>query len=389
MSSKDTIISQILFIWHLLWEDTCRLCPGVPRAACASQGTLQIEPKSLNTSAVPSWHPSSWRSAAMTGPATEAGDLAATFKSCFKRVGNTAVTGSSWFCDLLDDFCLDRNEEKFWIPMYQTNCSRYVLVFPWALPSSRSKAEPSQEELWWWLSGKVSSLLSSLTTSSSPLGPSPPSQSLSLQVGHLHGWVSCPNASFAPASALPADVTLPRRKAAARPSAAACPQPRALGMHSGRLCLLPTAQVLEETETPVQPDTGMSHLLKCLITCPYKGRYRKTWAAWAWGESTQATSQKKRRKKQKRKILKSSSLAKLCLSGSWSQRNKPIFSVGRRRWVWHREEAVNCLQEDRQMKFFSNPERGEQTAEMETCRLCKRGWKMRTIHRRWPGKARR
>lgn len=110
--SKDSKSARFVFRWYLPWKDFCRLCPGAPQVEHASQGTLQTVLKSLNTSTVSSWHTSSWRWAAMTASTTGAGDLAATSKSSFDGARNTDITPSSWFCDLPDDFCGDRNGGK-------------------------------------------------------------------------------------------------------------------------------------------------------------------------------------------------------------------------------------------------------------------------------------
>lgn len=108
MEPTGSKISQIGDSPTPVMKNTSGLRPGTPQVACASKRTLQTMQKSLNITAVSSWHTSSWRSAAMTGPATGTGDIAATFKNSFNGAGNTDVTPSSQFWNLPDDFCGDR-----------------------------------------------------------------------------------------------------------------------------------------------------------------------------------------------------------------------------------------------------------------------------------------
>lgn len=139
--------ARLEILQYLSWKNTSGLCPGTPQVAHASKRTLQTLQKSLNITAVSSWHTSSWRSAAMTGPATGTGDLAATFKNSFNGAGNTEVAPSSQFWNLPDDFCGDRKGKTKLHHMYPTYPSFSVPVFPGALPAPGKKQKEAKLNL--------------------------------------------------------------------------------------------------------------------------------------------------------------------------------------------------------------------------------------------------
>lgn len=137
--------ARLEILQYLSWKNTSGLCPGTLQVACASKRALWTRQKSLNTSAVSSWHTSSWRSAAMTGPTTGTGDLAATSKNSFNGAGSTDITPSFQFWNLPDVFCGDRKGKKNLNHKYPAYPSFSVQGFPGVLPAPRSK--PSQEKL--------------------------------------------------------------------------------------------------------------------------------------------------------------------------------------------------------------------------------------------------